>query len=216
MFEFEDPKTPRHKRVPLRIQALAGEDGRENTNFSEAIDHYRVNVYFTSLDLVINELKARFSENDQDVLCALSDIVMKSEPKSESFDLVANHYQVDRELLVVEHDLFTSFKRKYPDTKLDSPGDVLKCMHDNDQLNFLPHFGKVTLILNIIPATSCSAERSFSALRRLETYLRSTMGQDRLSHLALLCIERAYGNTLDIEKVIDVFASRKQRSQYFC
>ena len=35
----------------------------------------------------------------------------------------------------------------------------------------------VVLILAVIPATSCSAERSFSALRRLKTYLRNTMGQ---------------------------------------
>ena len=39
----------------------------------------------------------------------------------------------------------------------------------------------VVHILAVIPATSCSAERSFSALRGLKTYLRSTMGQQRVS-----------------------------------
>ena len=38
----------------------------------------------------------------------------------------------------------------------------------------------VVHILAVIPATSCSAERSFSALRRLKTYLHNTIGQQRV------------------------------------
>ena len=38
---------------------------------------------------------------------------------------------------------------------------------------------------------------------------RTTMGQDRLSHLSLLCIEHDYVNRVDIEKVIDGFSSKK-------
>ena len=49
----------------------------------------------------------------------------------------------------------------------------------------------------------------FSVLRRPKTNLRSTMGRDRLSHLALLSIEGAYVNRVDIEKVIDEFSLKK-------
>ena len=142
------------------------------------------------LDLEINELESRFSENDQDILCALSDMVMNLNPKPEYFELVADNYNIDKELLMVEHDLFYSYKKNNLNITLDSPGDVLACIHSKDQLNFLPHFGKVVKILNIIPATSCSAERSFSALRRLKTYLMSTMGHKGLSHMAILIIEQ--------------------------
>ena len=41
----------------------------------------------------------------------------------------------------------------------------------------------VVHILAVIPATSCSAERSFSAFRRLRTYLRNTKGQQRVSNV---------------------------------
>ena len=52
-------------------------------------------------------------------------------------------------------------------------------------------------ILAVIPATSrCSAERFFSALHRLKTYLRSTMGQQRVSNIALINIEKAYANSV--------------------
>ena len=40
-------------------------------------------------------------------------------------------------------------------------------------------------LLMVLPASSCSAERSFSALRRLKTWLRSTMTQKRLNHVAM-------------------------------
>ena len=41
-----------------------------------------------------------------------------------------------------------------------------------------------------------------------ETNLKSTIGQDRSGHLALLCVERAYVNRVDIEKAIDKFLSK--------
>ena len=39
-------------------------------------------------------------------------------------------------------------------------------------------------------STNCSGERSFSQLARIKNMKRSTMNQDRLGVLALLCIER--------------------------
>ena len=60
-------------------------------------------------------------------------------------------------------------------------------MQENDLFDIFPEFSKVVYILAVIPATSrCSAERSFSALRRLKTYLRSTMGQQCVSNIALI------------------------------
>ena len=43
-------------------------------------------------------------------------------------------------------------------------------------------------ILGTLPVTSCSCERSFSALRKLKMYKRSTMCNDKLSAMALLYI----------------------------
>ncbi|ESN93135.1 hypothetical protein HELRODRAFT_89245, partial [Helobdella robusta] len=43
-----------------------------------------------------------------------------------------------------------------------------------------------------IPVTTCSSERSFSVFRRLKIYLRSTINQLRLNHLAILhCYKKA-------------------------
>ncbi|XP_031096957.1 zinc finger MYM-type protein 1-like [Ipomoea triloba] len=45
-------------------------------------------------------------------------------------------------------------------------------------------------LLLTIPVTVASAERSFSKLKLLKTYLRSSMSQERLNGLAILCIEK--------------------------
>ena len=88
------------------------------------------------------------------LLCALSELVLSSTPNQEYYDMVADQYDIDKELLIVEHNLFFSYVRMNPDIVVNSPRDVLTCMHENDQLTFLPHFAKVVRILNIIPVTS--------------------------------------------------------------
>ena len=55
-----------------------------------------------------------------------------------------------------------------------------------------------------IPITSCSAERSFSTLKRVKTRLRSSMVQDRLEGLMLMSIERNILLNLDREKLINL------------
>jgi hypothetical protein len=53
--------------------------------------------------------------------------------------------------------------------------------------------------------SSYEAERSFSALKRILTWLRSTMSQDRLSSLTLIQMNSKELVKLDIEKMIDWF-----------
>lgn len=61
-------------------------------------------------------------------------------------------------------------------------------------------------ILATLPVSVASAERSFSALRRLKTRMRSQMGEERLTGLALLHAHRDI--TIDTSKVIERFATK--------
>ena len=62
-------------------------------------------------------------------------------------------------------------------------------------------------ILIVMPATNAVSERSFSALRRLKNYMRSTMSQDRLNHLLFLHAHKDYTNSLDLIAVANDFVS---------
>lgn len=66
-----------------------------------------------------------------------------------------------------------------------------------------------------LPVTVASAERSFSKLKLIKNYLRSSMGQDRLSGLAIISINQEIGKQLSYDDIIDDFASKKARRQHF-
>ena len=66
-----------------------------------------------------------------------------------------------------------------------------------------------------LPVTVASAERSFSKLKLIKTYLRSTMCQVRLSSLGMLSIESQRLNDLNVEEIIDIFADTKARRKLF-
>ena len=62
-------------------------------------------------------------------------------------------------------------------------------------------------ILLTIPVTVASTERSFSKLKLIKSYLRSTMSQERLSGLAILSIENEMLAELECKNLISNFAS---------
>ncbi|GBM37493.1 hypothetical protein AVEN_263163-1 [Araneus ventricosus] len=72
---------------------------------------------------------------------------------------------------------------------------------------------KLLLIIVTIPKTTSEAERCFSTLKRVKTFLRSTMNGDRLSALAMLSIEKRMINDIPKfnENVIDLLACEKDR-----
>lgn len=74
--------------------------------------------------------------------------------------------------------------------------------------NLQETFSETVLLMNILittPMTTAEAERCFSTLKRIKTFLRNTMGQERLNALAMLSMERELvRSTPDFnERVID-------------
>ena len=60
-------------------------------------------------------------------------------------------------------------------------------------------------LILVMPATNATSERSFSALRRLKSYLRSTMGNERLNHLMVLHVHKERTDKLDLKCVLNEF-----------
>src|SRR5678816_2401259 len=57
---------------------------------------------------------------------------------------------------------------------------------------FFPSTKKVLMILLSQPCTTSTIEHSFSTLRRIKTWLRSTMEDDRLNGLAMMSVHRKF------------------------
>ena len=70
----------------------------------------------------------------------------------------------------------------------------------------------VLLRLFLTSAVSvASCERSFSKLKLIKSYLRSTMSQARLDGLSILSIEHEEAKALDFSIIINNFAKKKSR-----
>lgn len=70
-------------------------------------------------------------------------------------------------------------------------------------------------ILLTILVTVASVKKSFSKLKLIKTYLRSTMSQERLNGLAMLSIEKEMVERLNYSDLIDIFASKTARQIVF-
>ena len=208
---MEEVKTfKRQKKPSKRLQALLGETPEVQPILFTDIQRGRIEVYYDALDRVLSEMKERFASRDTSILTSSADIVV-GKATEESFKAVSNFYNIDADVLMGETAIFHNLEN----VNLKTANQVVNYLYTNSLDETLPHFTEVVTTLAAIPATSCSAERSFSCLRRLKTYLRSTMGQDRLSALGLLCIERSHVNQVDINTIIDIFGRRKGRDSMF-
>ena len=79
--------------------------------------------------------------------------------------------------------------------------------------NTFPNLDVLLQLACTIQVTSCECERSASALRRLQTYMRSSVGQSRLSSFALIHIH--YDIAVDlVEKTVDLFSQMRSRTNY--
>ena len=64
-------------------------------------------------------------------------------------------------------------------------------------------------ILGTLPVSTATSERSFSTMRCLKTYLRSSIGNERMTGLALLSIHRY--RQINIEKIMNDFVASSTR-----
>ena len=80
-FTFRDAKVPR-TRPSRRLQGLTGETPAAANDSSQqtAKDHFRITVYYTTIDKVVSELQSRFEGNDQEILCTVGEIVFSHSP----------------------------------------------------------------------------------------------------------------------------------------
>jgi len=61
----------------------------------------------------------------------------------------------------------------------------------------------------LLPVSTATSERSFSTMRRLKTYLRSSIGNERMTGLALLSIRKDL--QIDREKIMNDFVASSNR-----
>ena len=97
----------------------------------------------------------------------------------------------------------TLAKRSLEKKKLDSTSDVFLSLLPLTEA--YPNLVRLIRIALTIAVSTAQCERSFSTLRLIKNYLRSTMCEERLSDLAILSIEKEMCDKINVDEVISEF-----------
>jgi hypothetical protein len=92
----------------------------------------------------------------------------------------------------------------------EAPKSILKTCEvtrENKLQHVSPHVNIARTFFGTA-ATNCTAERSFSALRRTKTYLQYGMLEDQLKAFAMLNTEGEFVITIECQDVIDSFVTQ--------
>lgn len=118
-------------------------------------------------------------------------------------------YEIDFEASIPEAiSQVSQWLKELEDSSVSSGWCLEECVLHSNKM-FLTVVGKLLRLFAVVPATKASSERSFSHLRRLKTWLRSTMGEERLDALPLLSSHM--DEPVDVEAIIDAFRDAKHR-----
>ncbi len=215
----EEPTLPRKRKLPKRL-----DDGGPEYSPSPK-DLFR-QQYFEVLDLLVNELKRPFDQKAFSVLQYIEKLIVDScngatlEPSSSFKDMYGADVNTDRLAvqLAMLPDVVRTANTDYQlgIRKVTSVNTVCEVYNTcKFPKTMLCDVDRLLHVYLTVPLTSATAERTFSTLRRLKSYLRSTMTQQRLNHLVLLHTHHQRTDDLNLLEVAHDFVSRNSRRKEF-
>ena len=201
---ISQPQAPRKRRRQARL-----DDGKTPGDHPEKAEDYFRSVYFETLDLAINFILDRFSHPGYKVYSHLESLLLNAvngNDFSEDLDYVCNFYgeDLERNSLLTQLQTLRVQLGAEKDLWLNDVVAYLKSLPSVTVDYFSEVFNLVRLIL-VVPATNAVSERSASALRRLKTYLRTTMSQERLNHCIILHVHKERTDKLNMANIGDQF-----------
>lgn len=169
-----------------RHRANAGCSSDQTTS-----NYYKVNVFFPFVDHVVQEIEARFSQQHQGLVLADRLSMAMGIDTSDENEILKyyNKFLTFQEATYFSVEI-AKWKKYYENMPFEErPANANSALSACNPQTF-PAIHKILTILLTTPVGSVSCERSFSALRRLKLWNRSTMNEERLSGLGMLLIHR--------------------------
>ena len=103
-----------------------------------------------------------------------------------------------------------------PEVKKVTSVHICEAMKSPPYRTMLSEVQKLLRLYLTVPITSSTSERAFSTLRRLLTYLRSSMTEQRLNNCMLLHIHKDLTDDQDLHEIAKEFiSSNDERHRYF-
>lgn len=203
----------RLRKVPKFADELSLDE-----RLSDAESYFKTQIFYGTLDIVIRQLEVRY-RSLHDIARLFTPIfpqnirnLSESELEQFALNLVEKYnddLSVDLAVQIVQ--LKLSFGNKL--VELKTVQDFAKYLIVDNYL-LAPNFSEVCtacMLFLTLPVSVAQAERSFSKLKIIKNHLRSSMSQHRLSSLSMISIEKRRAKALNVDDIIESFASAKSR-----
>ena len=199
---------PRRNKRKLMDEYLVDVTTGQREELSTS-DTMRAHLFYPTIDRMITEMTDRFSPQCDNVMLG----IQACNPCSDSFlnitDLrgLATHYQVEiyEPEVAVGKNYIQALQKK-----ADKTFTMEQAWRLLDEIAF-PTLKTLFQLALTVPVTSCTCERSFSCMRRVKTWLRSNMSQERLDHLSILALERNIYTECTDDELVKAFNCMKRR-----
>ncbi|XP_066313637.1 uncharacterized protein [Miscanthus floridulus] len=194
------------------------DENPEDTNIATMSPEelFRIEYFNTLIDQAIVSLETRFEQYQEyqknfgflftsETLRSLDNQSLKS--SCDNLEAVLKKDEksdIDAKELYMELKFLQDF---IPEERM-GPVEILRFLKEH---GCFPNATIAYRVLLTIPVTVASAERSFSKLKLLKTYLRSTMTQERLNDLAIIALEGELLEKIDYEHIIEDFISKNTK-----
>lgn len=213
--EFRDKRS---RKIKKHFDKLA-----EDERLSNPTMYFKTTVFYGTLDIIINKINFRFEgmNNLTSLFVVLTPEFLSSETDKQLYSK-ANQLCAE-----YDEDLSQEFASEIQSFRLALREDInsRKSVREVADLLFIDNFSLACSIPNVctayllfltLPVTVATAERTFSKLKLIKNYLRSSISQERLSGLSILSVECDIAKSIDLSEVIQTFASQNAiRSRRF-
>ena len=210
------PELPRRRKRPATY-----EEGLAESEFHDNPKTFSRQHYFEGIDLAFTCIKDRFRQPGYEVYSRLETLLVGAAIGGNieaDLNFVCDFYKDDLEKDILEAQLVTfrlEFQRTNPSEKKPNIFEIKKflCSLTNGQQALLSQVCVILKLILIMPATNATSERSFSALRRLKTYLRNTMTQQRLNNVMMLHVHKELTDEIDLGLIVTEFIGDSEHRQ---
>lgn len=213
-----DPKLT--SKRPQKVKKFFDELSSDH-RIVDSLKSFQVTIFNASLDIFIQQLNKRFTslQNINDYFSFLHPVhlfKLENENIQERAEKLVRKYESDltmnlsNELISLKTLMSKEIGKK---ENMLSIKDLAKFLFiENTFLaSSLPDVCTALQLYLTLPVTSATAERSFSKMKLIKTFLRNTMSESRLSALAVLSIEHETCSSLNLDEVVKKFLSAKRR-----
>ena len=212
---INDPSLPRKKRRPEKVDNYFVPITYHHPVTTEEM--YR-QIYFDAIDNATQTITDRFDQPDWVVYRNMQQIFLKAfkgESFEEELDNVCETFgdDLDKDELTAQLEVM----RVCSEEPIDNAKELVSFLQSLNagRKRLMPQVVVLAKLLLVMPATNAVSERSFSALKRVKTYMRATTTSKRLNNLMVIHIHKDMTDRIDLCDVGKSFIWKENRHQVF-